>query len=391
MYADDNVLMSETPAGLQQKLNILHSQCDRLGLKVNMSKTKIIVFRKGGFLGKNEKWTFDNNPIEIVNSYCYLGITFTTKMSFMTCKTVLVSKAKKAMYELLRALRANYCNDINIFCKLFDSKITPILSYGSELLGVFDNYELDKVHTNAIKMFLNVSTHCSNTLLYYDTGRYPLSISLKIRSIKYWLKLLELDNKRICKQAYIALERQDNEGKSNWVSKIKNILTVNGFGVIWFSKTVGNEAIFLNRLKQRLIDCQIQGMEEKINSSTHFNAYSSFKTFFSSEYYLQDINFQYKHRKVYIQFRLGVSELNSHRYRFSNDLEKQLCSKCNLREKESEMHVLFNCPMYEQLRHEILPKNILSQRNYNSFIYLMTNEHISLGFYLYRMFKQRNE
>ena len=63
-------------------------------------------------------------------------------------------------------------------------------------------------------------------------------------------------------------------------------------------------------------------MEEKINSSTYFNAYSSFETFFSSEYYLQDINFQYNHRKVYIQFRLGVSELNSHRYRFSNDLEK---------------------------------------------------------------------
>jgi len=68
-------------------------------------------------------------------------------------------------------------------------------------------------------------------------------------------KLLELDNKRICKQAYIALERQDNEGKSNWVSKMKNSLTVNGFGVIWFSKTVGNEASFVNRLKQRLIDC----------------------------------------------------------------------------------------------------------------------------------------
>ena len=129
----------------------------------------------------------------------------------------------------------------------------------------------------------------------------------------------------------------------------------------------------------------------KINDSTHFAALSSFKISFAFLHNPHDINFQYKHRKVYIQFRLGVSELNSHRYRFSNDLEKQLCSKCNLCEIESEMHVLFNCPMYEQLRNEILPKNILSQRNYNSFIYLMTNEHISLGFYLYRMFKQRNE
>ena len=40
-----------------------------------------MVFRKGGFFGKNEKWFLEGNEVEVVNSYTYLGYTFTTKLS----------------------------------------------------------------------------------------------------------------------------------------------------------------------------------------------------------------------------------------------------------------------------------------------------------------------
>ena len=50
-YANDALLVSDTPTGLQNQLNILHSQSVRLGLEVNLDKTKIIVFRKDGYPG----------------------------------------------------------------------------------------------------------------------------------------------------------------------------------------------------------------------------------------------------------------------------------------------------------------------------------------------------
>ena len=43
-YADDNCIFSTTPIGLQKKLNILYSLSERLGLSVNLGKTKVIVF-----------------------------------------------------------------------------------------------------------------------------------------------------------------------------------------------------------------------------------------------------------------------------------------------------------------------------------------------------------
>ena len=52
LYADDTVLMSETPEDLQKQLNIFHDYCSYWHLKVNVEKTKVVVFGKrylGGF------------------------------------------------------------------------------------------------------------------------------------------------------------------------------------------------------------------------------------------------------------------------------------------------------------------------------------------------------
>ena len=49
------LLISDTPFHLQQMLNKLNEYCNRWSLNVNIDKTKITVFRKGGYLKKNER------------------------------------------------------------------------------------------------------------------------------------------------------------------------------------------------------------------------------------------------------------------------------------------------------------------------------------------------
>ena len=48
MFADDAVIFSDSVDGLQSSLNNLESYCRRWDLKVNVDKTKVVVFRKGG-------------------------------------------------------------------------------------------------------------------------------------------------------------------------------------------------------------------------------------------------------------------------------------------------------------------------------------------------------
>lgn len=82
MYADDIVLLSPTATGLQHMINRLENYCETWNLRVNLSKSKIMVFRRGGRLGSGSKWWYKGKEIEIVNSYKYLGVNFTSTLSW---------------------------------------------------------------------------------------------------------------------------------------------------------------------------------------------------------------------------------------------------------------------------------------------------------------------
>lgn len=50
LHADDLVLYVDTRIELQRLINKLNQYCDSLNHKINLQKTKIIVFRNGGYL-----------------------------------------------------------------------------------------------------------------------------------------------------------------------------------------------------------------------------------------------------------------------------------------------------------------------------------------------------
>ena len=82
LVADDLTLLASTVAGLQNQLNVLSATAGRLCLTMDLDKSKVIVFRKDGFLAAKEKWFFGGAVLEVVNNYKYLGLTFSTGLSF---------------------------------------------------------------------------------------------------------------------------------------------------------------------------------------------------------------------------------------------------------------------------------------------------------------------
>ena len=63
LFADDVILMSSTPAGLQNQLNHLKNEADRLYLSVNLDKTNIVGFRMGGHLAARERWVYGDEKV----------------------------------------------------------------------------------------------------------------------------------------------------------------------------------------------------------------------------------------------------------------------------------------------------------------------------------------
>jgi len=48
---------------------MLHTFCQIWGLKVNTDKSKIVVFRNGGYLKKSERWYWEGKILQTVTYY----------------------------------------------------------------------------------------------------------------------------------------------------------------------------------------------------------------------------------------------------------------------------------------------------------------------------------
>jgi len=92
LFADDAVLISESKDGLQNSLNSLYTYCEKWNMTVNIDKTKVMIFRKGGRVGVNDKWSYNNKEVEIVKSFNYLGVVFTSGGSFALAMKTLARK-----------------------------------------------------------------------------------------------------------------------------------------------------------------------------------------------------------------------------------------------------------------------------------------------------------
>ena len=100
MFADDIALLSSTPVGLQNQLNVLYEVANRLGLLFNLEKTKIVVFRNGGYLARAERWYYGSELVSVASSYKYLGLKFTTKVCLNRISEDSVVRAKKGTVEI---------------------------------------------------------------------------------------------------------------------------------------------------------------------------------------------------------------------------------------------------------------------------------------------------
>jgi len=75
MYADDTALLAESACNLQNMLNLFQEYFLKWKIKVNIDKTKDMIFSKGR-LPTNIHFKNGDKESEIVKDFLYLGINF---------------------------------------------------------------------------------------------------------------------------------------------------------------------------------------------------------------------------------------------------------------------------------------------------------------------------
>ena len=347
MYADDTVLFSESAAGLQKMLDTLSGYCNEWDLKVNIQKTKVLVFRNGGKVKATNKWFYDGSELEIVDSFNYLGLTLYFNGKFTKSQCIIAEQSRKCMFQILKT-----CNNLslNIETKLrvFDTYVTSVLNYGSEIWGFHPGKDIEKVHVDFCKRVLHVKKCTPSYMVYCELGRVPMYNSRLLKIVKYWLKIIKSNN-CILRSLYDDM-LFCNHKTCNWRCRVQRLLLSTGFGDVWFNHYVANEPLFLACFKQRLTDNFVQSRDEFFNNSSKCFLYKHLIDHVGIQFYLTK-SIPENYTSLLTKFRVSAHQLRIEQGRYNGTARPdRICEICNMNEIEDEYHFILICPMYNDIR-----------------------------------------
>ena len=332
LFADDIALFTTDANSLQALLDNVYEYSVKWGLKINVNKTKVCIFEKRksrhDFI-----WKVNDEIIEIVDSFTYLGIRFYYTGCMKHAIQALYEQALKAYYHLL-SIFSRVSLDVKTKLSLLDSMISPILLYRSEVWGIYNYKDFDRLNIKFCKYSLGVKPQTSTAAVFGELGRYSLVMKCKERALKYWVKIMKSPNTPI--HTFFA-EQQQNDARNrtiSWASNVKSLLDNLGFGYLWNSLNVNS--MYAQGFKQRLQDQYMQDWSTSIANQPKLSYYRLFKCEHKYEMYL-DIVDNTVLRKSLSRFRLSSHSLEIETGRYTNvERNNRICRLCNMNVVESE-------------------------------------------------------
>lgn len=359
LYADDLVILADSPADMNRKLTALSKYCQANSLTINADKTKIVQCRSGG-ANLDIKFFYRKTEIETVGDYTYLGVPFAGSALGLRAANSAVSKAKLASGVVTTLLQRAKSDSWDSKARLYDSIVTATLLYSAHIWGLRYAETLERAQMNFFKRLL---------LLPRDTPGYAIRLELDLNHISYrlldaawaWiLRVLSMAESRLpklCLMRLVQLHRnaQYIDNRYNWVKQIDECLVKIDFAHLWDDmspelwESSREEAMQRYRTYLKTQDLA------RWHSGRSLQA-SLLRVLDDPRAPYLNVRVNLSVTRILAQLRLATSRGCNLSYKgMTHKLNPtELCSLCNRNEPESVEHFLFRCPIFEALRAQYL-------------------------------------
>ena len=205
--ADDTLLLSASPVGLQNMLNNVYQYGRMWRIRYSTSKTKCIVFTKNKLSRMPFTWYMGNEPLEIVSQYNYLGIIITSDGSSKLRTETMTRKG----YTSLGLLKAYGFHDDGLSpltcATLWHRMLIPSMLYGCEVWGKLPISELNSlevVQNRVAKHIQGLHRRTHNEVVRGLLGWHTMSGQVELCKLNFVRKLLDLPHTSIIKTVFIS-------------------------------------------------------------------------------------------------------------------------------------------------------------------------------------------
>ncbi|EJD45855.1 hypothetical protein AURDEDRAFT_63893 [Auricularia subglabra TFB-10046 SS5] len=230
-HADDMVLLSTSPEGLQSKLDALGTWASRNQMEVNARKTVVMIFNRPRTTAAQPATAFHiyGLPLEIVQEVRYVGVWFCTdSTNLWECHF------KKGAQKARRAANVAFFVESHTGAippwqgrSLYTTQVDPHLIWGTAVTGLgtlTQQGRLESVQLAFLRRLLRVQKRSQKCILFTETGLWPLRfrrLDMQLRFLQY--AVARPDDHLVS----VALRAQENlaaAGRQCWLSDLRRNL-----------------------------------------------------------------------------------------------------------------------------------------------------------------------
>ena len=171
-----------------------------------------------------------------------------------------------------------------------------------------------------------------------------------LKMLKYWGKLVLMEDSRLVKQIYTHCRNKTVGLKTSFCYQIRNLLISLNLGHLWISEEIGEyeDWVKLAETSVNQLDANLWSLS--MQKKTKLRTYRAIKSVFRQEDYVMWV-MPPEHRTIYARIRSGSLQLRIETGRWKKEpKEERLCQICLTGEVESEAHFLLHCFAYDRLR-----------------------------------------
>ena len=201
-YADDIVMFSsgseieELKVSIQRHIDKLSEWFFKWGFKLNKNKTKAMMFTLKKL--DEPRILIEDNPIEFVSNYKYLGIIFDKpRLTWVPQIKYIINKCIPKMNILKSVSNHHWGADREVLLKLYKSLIRSILDYGSIFYMTASKThlnKLNKIQNNCLRLAIGARKTSPILSLEVESNVPPLFLHRNTNLLKFYFRLCELPN-----------------------------------------------------------------------------------------------------------------------------------------------------------------------------------------------------
>ncbi|MCO5600245.1 hypothetical protein L7F22_054355 [Adiantum nelumboides] len=192
LYADDIVLIAESPDGMQRQLDVLQKFAEESGLSVNMGKTKTMVFNTTTQWVRRSapKFTYGQDNVEYTDAYTYLGAVFTgPKFALKKAANNRLSRAYAALGGLERMCSQVQFQEPRTKLWLFDTLVTSAMLYGVQVWGPSVDQDswraMERPLISMISRMIRAKASVAHAIIRAEVAAPPIEIEALTKSVSF--------------------------------------------------------------------------------------------------------------------------------------------------------------------------------------------------------------